>query len=525
MVDYRKYKYYANDNDYSMYKIGNYIGNQSKNKKLNITKNTRKSYQKNIKSAEFIDNINGVNKEVSTSNNANINIVADGNISSCAFNNNYVNTNGYTCKNIYDNSKENKNNISTDSYTSTNNILGNCSTNCYPNKNTNEVKKSLNIDNNYNINLNNKDLESTSNSKKRTHKDLISDEEVKKILEASYPDEDTSKDYILNENLYQNSLNIKQQNPNTREENFNKSYTKKSYYDKSSSNQLNKDKSNYNKLNQTKVDYTNSKYNQSNNSHNNRKYNRQKSAKTSQDKSSTHDKTSRVGITGGIVLLLIFVTTFCICNYFLPSPIAFENKEVNLFFVGKYAISMEDANNISNSFKIKGGAGYIYKYNGKLFVIADMYKSEENAKSIIEKSENKNFFDKIINIKVREYCYEYIPKNLNSVVSSALKYIDIACYQLQDISYNLSCKEMDVVEAKDRVKRLAKSIKQIGNIYQNNIGSSSNEKVLKLKSNINIAYNLLNDLHQENSLVVSIRYAYISNIIYYINLIEDSYTK
>lgn len=477
-IDYRKYRYLGNENDYSKYKLDNFVFSEGKNKRLIVTTNSDKKSK-----------VTELKKRIENTNNSNV----------CS-------------EDMYNTSYENNDNLAYNDIIYSTNNLEKCDIVSNQNKNTKSIKKQLNIDNNYNINLNNKDLESTFNKKKRSYTDLISDSEVKKILNESYPDEDTDTDYCFN-NIYNNSNeNIHNDTYINKDKNANVKpkydYNKKSYNERNS--RIADERTNIDK----RYNYIDSEDKK-----------KQKNDKNGKNIGVKGGSRSKTGIVGGIILLLIFVITFCVCNYFLPNSLVVEKEEQSLYFVGKYAVDNADADRIKNSFISKGGAGCIYKYNNKPFVIADMYKTEEIAKSIIEKQENKNSFDGYIELKVKKYCYKHIPNNLHSAVSSALRYIDIACFDLQKISYNISSKEMDFVEAKDRIKRLSNNVKQIENIFSHNVGNTSNPKILKLKSQIEISYNFMLDLANEYNLVSKIRETYINIILLHINIIEDSYMK
>ena len=468
-IDYRKYRYLGNENDYSNYRLDNFVITNNKNKKINVTKNNQIPVDITELKEKIEYNIqNGIKENIEK--------------------------NTYETIDIY-NVEDGINCIGNET-----NILDNYDIISKKNKNTKQIKKSLNIGENYNINLNSKDLENTSIKKKRSYTDLISDSEVEKILNESYPDEDTDTDYCINNNV-QFCDNIQVNKSEYTNENKNTNINKQNIINK-------------HKVIDDKRSFTNDKYNYNNSQKNNknRKYVNSNGRK-------------KPGITGGIVLLLIFVITFCLCNYFIPNSLVYENEEQSLYFVGKYAVDMVDAERLQNSFIIKGGAGNIYKINNKLFVIADMYKTEEIAKSIIEKQVNNSSFDGFIKLNVRKYCYKYISDNLHSAVCSALNYIDVACFDLQNISYNISSKEIDLVEAKDRIKRLSNNVKQIANIFSNSVGNSANSKVLKLKSQLEISYNFLIDLPNQYNLLSKIKETYISIILLHINIIEDSYIK
>ena len=165
-IDYRKYRYLGNENDYSNYRLDNFVITNNKNKKINVTKNNQIPVDITELKEKIEYNIqNGIKENIEK--------------------------NTYETIDIY-NVEDGINCIGNET-----NILDNYDIISKKNKNTKQIKKSLNIGENYNINLNSKDLENTSIKKKRSYTDLISDSEVEKILNESYPDEDTDTDYSI----------------------------------------------------------------------------------------------------------------------------------------------------------------------------------------------------------------------------------------------------------------------------------------------------------------------------------------
>ncbi len=225
----------------------------------------------------------------------------------------------------------------------------------------------------------------------------------------------------------------------------------------------------------------------------------------------------------GLFMVAVFVVTFFACNFYIPNSWHKGEGDKFYFAVGKTAVNYEDARQIANSYKSKGGAGYIMEED--LFVIADVYKSESDAEKVINNPSNKNAFTEIKTLKEREYCYDYVDKTMLMVISSSLSYVDIAFYDLKAISTGYSQKETDEKEAKSRIVKVSNKLKQIKDTFDDNAVGVSNDKVLKLKAQLGVSYKITSDLSREGNLASSIRYAYTSILILHIALVEDSYLK
>lgn len=253
------------------------------------------------------------------------------------------------------------------------------------------------------------------------------------------------------------------------------------------------------------------------------------------DKNKNTDKNARKGknsggkrkkngvLLVGLFMVAVFMITFFACNFFIPNSWGEDEIDKFYFAVGKTAVTYEDAKSIADAYKAKGGAGFIMEND--LFVIADVYKTKEEAESVINNPNNKNAFSEIQTLKEREYCYDYVDKNMLMVVSSALSYVDTAFYDLKRISTGYSQKEIDEIEAKSRIVKVASKLKTIKEMYDDNAVGVANDKVLRLKAQLGATYKQVADLSKSTNLASSIRYVYTSILILHIGLIEDSYLK
>lgn len=253
------------------------------------------------------------------------------------------------------------------------------------------------------------------------------------------------------------------------------------------------------------------------------------------DKNNNTDKIARKGknsggkrkkngvLLVGLFMVAVFMITFFACNFFIPNSWGEDEIDKFYFAVGKTAVTYEDAQSIADAYKAKGGAGFIMESD--LFVIADVYKTKEEAESVINNPNNKNAFSEIQTLKEREYCYDYVDKNMLMVVSSALSYVDTAFYDLKRISTGYSQKEIDEIEAKSRIVKVASKLKTIKEMYDDNAVGVANDKVLRLKAQLGATYKQVADLSKSTNLASSIRYVYTSILILHIGLIEDSYLK
>ncbi|MDY5439511.1 MAG: hypothetical protein SPG06_01900 [Eubacteriales bacterium] len=253
------------------------------------------------------------------------------------------------------------------------------------------------------------------------------------------------------------------------------------------------------------------------------------------DKNNNTDKIARKGknsggkrkkngvLLVGLFMVAVFMITFFACNFFIPNSWGEDEIDKFYFAVGKTAVTYEDAQSIADAYKAKGGAGFIMESD--LFVIADVYKTKEEAESVINNPNNKNAFSEIQTLKEREYCYDYVDKNMLMVVSSALSYVDTAFYDLKRISTGYSQKEIDDIEAKSRIVKVASKLKTIKEMYDDNAVGVANDKVLRLKAQLGATYKQVADLSKSTNLASSIRYVYTSILILHIGLIEDSYLK
>lgn len=225
----------------------------------------------------------------------------------------------------------------------------------------------------------------------------------------------------------------------------------------------------------------------------------------------------------GLFMVAVFMITFFACNFFIPNSWGRDEIDKFYFAIGKTAVTYEDARSIADTYKAKGGAGFIMEND--LFVIADVYETKEEAESVINNPNNKNAFSEIRTLKEREYCYDYVDKNMLMVVSSALSYVDTAFYDLKRISTGYSQKEMDETEAKSRIVKVASKLKTIKDMYDDNAVGVANDKVLRLKAQLGATYKEVADLSKSSNLTSSIRYVYTSILILHIGLVEDSYLK
>lgn len=247
--------------------------------------------------------------------------------------------------------------------------------------------------------------------------------------------------------------------------------------------------------------------------------------KTKSKKGKPSSRHSGGGIIIGFIIIAVFIITFFLCNFYLPNSWydSMMSGEITLYAVGKYAVNNEDYKNIKDLYMAKGAAGYGYAKDDKIFVIADIYDSKEDAESVINNENNKGAFNSIIELKIREYCFDKVESNLVMTTTSALNYINICFYKLRGIAVSLSQKEMDSVEAKSRIGKLANELKNIKQFYDDNTYGSANDKVIKLKSQIGVCYKYLLDLTEQNNLPHAIRNTYTTIIILHIEIIEDSY--
>ena len=502
--DYKKYKNYsANSDIYRCYKLKNFS-------KLNRTKNT------NIASNySNTNNFSYNNKNINTS--ANISNFDSKN--TIVVNDNSNNNSQNACGNILDLS-----------------VLDNTNS-------SNDISLNAKLkDKSGKFIIQNKENNNKTGKKQKSYHKFIKDEDISRILHESYPNCDTNKDYLLNENFaFRNKNHTNCTNENILNYNYKNISNFENVLNKNATDSLNcKNKkleivdtsaqqnyANCNTTNNTKNKTIN--YNINNNKSNNInaeyvdknfKKNSSKNIKNKTNKSFA----SKGGVFAGLVVVIVFVVTFLLANYFVPvSYTKLENLTV--FAVAKFASSQDDAINIQAFLQDKGAGGVLYNKDNKTYVIADIFLDFDSADYVLKNSSNGSYFDKILEINVKDYCYKNVPNNLNSAVNYALKYIENAFINLQRISFSLAKNDIDVVEAKSRISRLNEEILQTKKIFHSNAKSSSNKNVVNLLSAINVCYAKIEELSSSCNIYSDIREVYITNFINYANIIEDSYTK
>ena len=491
-IDYKKYKNYNSSVDiYYGFKLKNFATNNSGCSKLNNNKTIVTS------------TLNDANNCINICDNINI------------------------CKNkstVVVDSKNVKNNADIE-----NNIIDNAGLDSTLYKKENIIKNE-----NTNINNSNFNKSTIQNGKKNNKNDkneksyykFINDLDIERILQQSYPNDDYTKDYLLNENLVKNNNNNNKNINTIADENTcNLQYENTSISNDNNINNASKNNDNfYNNhiiQDQRKPKKNNDYgcYNYSCNSEDFFYKNKEKNNKKINKKTG-----NKKGVFAGFIVVMVFIITFVLCNYFLPNS---NPKLTNItgYAVCKTAYSKEDAINIKNYLSSKGSGGIIYNFDNKIYVIADLYSSYDDANSVLVSSNNFSYFDKILQISSKEYCFNNVPDNLYSVVKFALKYIDNGYTNLQKIAVSLSKKDIDIVEAKERIERLNEQILQNKKVLYSNTENSTNKNILKLRSAVAVCYEKNCDLINSSNLYCDIRDVYIENFINYIDIINDSYIK
>lgn len=184
-------------------------------------------------------------------------------------------------------------------------------------------------------------------------------------------------------------------------------------------------------------------------------------------------------------IVLCFMLTLSLCMIFSGDGLVWVfNDKVKSENV--YAIAIGGYNDITlarqsaDLIKKRGGAGYVIVGEDKnIEILYAVYKSENDAKSVLEKLDEKSAYVKTIAID--EGNFSWCKKELKECVKDALKYYDIAFDVMYSTANKLNSKEMSIDDAKTQIKVLYSQIEDIKSVFYKNVEECNDDEITQIK--------------------------------------------
>lgn len=234
------------------------------------------------------------------------------------------------------------------------------------------------------------------------------------------------------------------------------------------------------------------------------------------------------------VIIVLFIT---ICAMVVVDYLGYEKLKSRPTWISGsnkvyYAIEMNSFSDYDSAYvfadalRKQGGGGFILKEDSYYKVLAAMYKTETDAKTICERL--------ILNENMARVYYFTIPKvEFNNyeirdreIILNVMEYYNVIYECLYSVSNDLDKEMINNESAINKIKLLKEKIVSTKQQLDNNLASTEiNTQIIKIKaelvSAIAILDNLTNNRLARPNLLCDIRYSYILVVHNYINLVNS----
>lgn len=223
--------------------------------------------------------------------------------------------------------------------------------------------------------------------------------------------------------------------------------------------------------------------------------------------------------------IVVFVIIFAFVSCFLIADVLSSgyliDSVVNKIFKGDvtayyYAVEIatfsdvDSARITSEEIRASGGSGYVV-HDDLYRVIAEVYQSEKDAKSV---STNLNLAGYVTNIylfKIEDIDYHLLPTSVRNATKNVLKYQDIMYKSLYATAVSLEKQEIDYTSAREDIAMLKSQISNMLIDYESSVNNKIDDKyVQKVRMQISSMIGALDNLTAEGSkndrLLSDIRY-------------------
>lgn len=184
-------------------------------------------------------------------------------------------------------------------------------------------------------------------------------------------------------------------------------------------------------------------------------------------------------------IVLCFMLTLSLCMVFSGDGLVWvigdkvKGENVYAIAIGGYS-DLTLARQSADLIKKRGGAGYVLVGEDKgIEILYAVYKSESDAKSVLEKLDEKSAYVKTITID--EGKFSWCKKELKDSVREALNYYDIAFEIMYSTANKLNSNEMGIEDAKTQIKVLSSQIEDIKSTFYKNIENCNDDEITQIK--------------------------------------------
>lgn len=184
-------------------------------------------------------------------------------------------------------------------------------------------------------------------------------------------------------------------------------------------------------------------------------------------------------------IVLCFMLTLSLCMIFSGDGLVWvfndkvKSENVYAIAIGGYS-DLTLARQSADLIKKRGGAGYVIVGEDKnIEILYAVYKSENDAKSVLERLDEKSAYVKTIAID--EGKFSWCKKELKECVKEALKYYDIAFDVMYSTANKLNSKEMSIDDAKTQIRVLYSQIEDIKSVFYKNVEECNDDEITQIK--------------------------------------------
>ncbi len=184
-------------------------------------------------------------------------------------------------------------------------------------------------------------------------------------------------------------------------------------------------------------------------------------------------------------IVLCFMLTLSLCMIFSGDGLVWvfndkvKSENIYAIAIGGYS-DITLARQSADLIKKRGGAGYVLVgEESNIEILYALYKSENDAKNVLEKLDDKSAYIKTISID--EGKFSWCKKELKDAVRDALNYYDIAFDVLYSTANKLNSKEMSADDAKTQIKVLYSQIEDIKSAFYQNVVECKDDEITQIK--------------------------------------------
>ena len=206
-----------------------------------------------------------------------------------------------------------------------------------------------------------------------------------------------------------------------------------------------------------------------------------------------------------IMSVLALCLTFTMADFFSSlitvGGFTFTSNSITLPKYNLFAVCITSANTKAqaeenaNMCKMQGGAGYLYLYEGKFYIIASVYENESDADKVLTNIKNTNPHSTKINIQIDTIS---ISSNLSSeektTLEKALNIFKDTYKELYDISVSLDTGVINEVNARLSVNSLGSGINTISSNFTTLFNAQMTNNFLNIKLKLNELSSTINNL-------------------------------